>query len=338
MIPVLNRPFMEYTLAHLRHHGITDVVLAAHYLPDKIRDHFGDGSAFGVRLSYSVEPSSLGTAGAVKHAQGLLHGPCFVFNGDVYMDLDLTKMAADHGRNGALVTIALTEVKDTSRYGVVETDGAGRVQRFLEKPAPGVTRARTINAGCYIMEPAALDQVPPGQRQMFEQDVFPALLRQGLPVYGHACEGYWIDIGTPQDYLELHRALLERPGLDPPPAGEPRGRGIWIGREANIHGTARLRGPLVVGAGCSIGADAVLEGPTVLGDHCGVGPKAVVRRSVVWDHVEVGDGARLDGCLVSDHSSVAAGVRLRAGQVVSGDRVLDVGPAKAGTGRPVPRP
>ena len=322
LVPVLNRPFLEYTLAHLRRHGVTEVVLALHHLADKIRAHFGDGAGFGVRIAYSREPMPLGTAGAVKHAQGLLGERFFVFNGDVYMDLDLAAMAAAHGRSGALASIALTTVEDPSRYGVVETTRTGSVRRFLEKPTPGMTKSRTINAGCYILEREALDSVPPGQPSMFERDLFPSLLAQGLPIHGYRAQGYWVDMGTPQGYLELHHTLLRTRVPDPPPPGAHQGSGIWLGQGSRIHPTARLQGPLVIGANCTIGPGVLLKGPAVLGDGCTVGEGAIIRGSVIWDHVEIGVGADLRRCLVGGHSAIGAGISLPAGRVLAGNRVI----------------
>ena len=322
LVPVLNRPFLEYTLAHLRRHGVTEVVLALGHLADQIRAHFGDGTGFGVRIAYSLEPSPLGTAGAVKQAQGLLGERFFVFNGDVYMDLDLTAMAAAHGGSEALASIALTTVKDPSRYGVVETARTGRVRRFLEKPAPGMTRARTINAGCYILEREALDSVPAGQRFMFERDLFPLLLAQGRTIHGYRARGYWVDMGTPEGYLELHHTLLKGGAPDPPPPGSLQGRNIWLGEGCRIHATTRLRGPLVIGANCTLGPRAFLKGPVALGEGCTVGEGAIIQGSVLWGHVEIGSGVKLHRCLVGSHSAIGDGVSLPAGQVLAGNQVI----------------
>lgn len=337
MVPVLNRPFLEYTLARLRRHGVTDVVLAMHYLWDKVRDHFGDGSAFGLRLTYTIEPEPRGTAGAVKCALPHLTGSCFVLNGDVYMDLDLRAMAAAHRQNKALVTIALTTVEDTSRYGVVETTASGRVQRFLEKPAPGVTSARTINAGCYILEPQALDSVPADKYYMFERDLFPDLLRRGMPVYGYTSDGYWIDIGTPRHYLDLHRALLRGPELDPEPHGTAHAGRVWIGPGCRIDPSAQITGPLVIGRDCVIGARAVLEGPLTLGEGCSVGPDALLRDAVVWDRVNIGAGAHIAECLVGSNTTIAAGESLPPGQVLGGNGAPDTNAASTDTVPEIPQ-
>jgi len=322
LVPVLNRPFLEYTLAHLRRHGVTEVVLALGHMADQIKAHFGDGTGFGVRIAYSLEPSPLGTAGAVKQAQALLGKRFFVFNGDVYMELDLTAMAASHRGSEALASIALITVRDPSRYGVVETARTGKVRRFLEKPAPGLTRARTINAGCYILEREALDSVPAGQPFMFERDLFPSLLARGVSIYGYRARGYWVDMGTPQGYLELHHTLLKGRAPDLAPPGTLQGRDIWLGAGCRIHATARLRGPLVIGANCTLGPRAFLKGPASLGEGCTVGEGAIVQGSVLWDHVEIGAGVKLHRCLVGGHSAIGDGVTLPAGHVLAGNQVI----------------
>lgn len=181
MVPILNRPFLEHMLKYMKSHHINDVILALCYLPDHIRAYFGNGSDYGVKLTYDVETSPLGTAGAVKNVAQHLDETFFVFNGDVFTDLNLTAMLDTHRKKSSKATIALTPVDDPSMYGVVETDTNDRVKRFVEKPKREEATTNMINAGIYILEPELLEYIPANQNYMFERGLFPLLLEQGDP-------------------------------------------------------------------------------------------------------------------------------------------------------------
>jgi mannose-1-phosphate guanylyltransferase len=292
MQPVANRPFMEHVFRHLKAHGVTDIILSMCYLPGVIQEYFGDGSAFGVHLVYVTEEQALGTAGAVKNveAQGYLDTdePLFVLNGDILTDLDLGAMLAFHRERGALGTIALTPVEDVRAYGLVECDGAGRVQRFIEKPRSleGIT-TNLINAGTYILEPAALRLAPSNQFYQFEQGLFPSLLAEGDALFGYPSDVYWLDIGTPEKYKTANvDMLLGR--VYGCLEGEQRAKGVWVGAGCEIDPGAELIGPVVLGKRCTVGAGARLVGPVVLGDGCQVGPDVQLERAVLWEEVSIG--------------------------------------------------
>jgi mannose-1-phosphate guanylyltransferase len=314
MVPVLNRPFLEHMFSYLKRHGIEDIVLAMGYLPDQIRDYFGEGSSFGVRLSYVVEDSPLGTAGGVKNAESYLDDqPFVVMNGDVFTNIDLGAMLAFHRERKAKATIALTEVEDTSRYGVVETDTEGRVARFVEKPAPGETTSHYINAGIYILEADVMQRVPSNTRFMFERDLFPMLLHKGAPVYGFPSKDYWIDMGTPGKYLELQRDLLEEKCVMMQSGGNGSQRFIALSNQS---------GKVVVGSDCRIGQGARIKGPTVLGPGCRIEDGAVIERAVLWSNVTVGRGARLINCIVGDDSIIGDECTLPEGSVLGSGCVV----------------
>jgi mannose-1-phosphate guanylyltransferase len=260
MLPIANRPFLEHQVEHLRAHGVDRIVLACGYKPDAIREHFGD------ELEYVVEPAPLGTGGAIAYAarEAGIRDTFVACNGDVLTDLDLTALVGFHRNRSARMTIALHPVDDPSRYGVVATDADGAVTAFIEKPPPGTTPVRTINAGTYVAEPGVLDLVPPGRPVSVEYDVFPRLVGQGL--YALADEGAWRDIGTPESYLA---ANLERM----PPGG-------LVDPSAVVDPTAVVEGS-VVGPGCRIEAGAHVHGSVVL-------PGALVATGMTLDNLVVG--------------------------------------------------
>ncbi|MBI2863390.1 MAG: NDP-sugar synthase [Chloroflexi bacterium] len=315
MVPIANRPFLEVMIGQLKAHGIDEIILCMGYLPDKIRSYFGDGREFGVRLTYVVEASPLGTSGAVKNVEQLLDDTCFIFNADIITDLDLTAMLRSHRERGAKVTIALTPVEDPTSYGVVETAADGRVRRFIEKPAPGEATTNLINAGTYVLEPEVLSLVPPGVFHMFERGLFPDLLQRGDPMFGYPSRCYWIDIGTPQRYLTVHRDLLGGQVAMALP-GAKLGDGIWAEEGVRIDPTAQITGPVVLGRGCVIGGQARVTGPTVLGANCEVGAEATVEGAVVWRNARIGQRVVIRSSAVGEGVCLAEGAWLTGGVVV----------------------
>ncbi len=296
IVPILNRPYLEHQLRYLSKHGIKDIILAMGYLPHLIQDCLGDGSRFGVQMTYLMEKSPLGTAGAVKNAETLLSEPFLVFNGDILTEIDLSDMIMRHREIRPKASIALTPVDNPTLYGVVETNAAGRVKRFVEKPKREEVTSNMINAGIYIFEPEVLAHIPASRHFMFEHHLFPLLLDMGEPILSYPSAAYWIDIGTPEKYLKANHDLLLKLGK------EVRAEG-----KVQVHATARIEGPALIAEGCSIGADARLKGPLAIGGGCEIGDGAVLEGAVLWHGVKVGKGAVLRNCVACSGSHVRDG-------------------------------
>lgn len=320
MVPVLNKPFLEHLIYYLARHGIYDIIVTLCYLPDCIESYFGDGSRFGVKLTYVMEKTPLGTAGAVKNAEKYLDEVFFVFNGDIFTDLDLRAMLSFHRRRKAKVTIALTPVEDPTAYGVVEMDSRRRVKRFVEKPPRDEVTSNLINAGTYILDREVIQDIPPNTPFMFERHLFPMLLDKGVPVYGYPSDAYWIDIGTPQKYRQLQYDLLQGKGTAVP-GGQIRRERADSDKGCLIHPTAIIEGPVVLGTNCSIGAGVRIQGPSVVGDGCRILDGALIDRAVLWRNVVVANQAYLRECVVGDNSSIGEGCLVEQGAVI-GDNVI----------------
>src|SRR3990170_2968689 len=251
LVPIGNVPIMEHTVRLLRRHGFTDVTVLLYFLPETITSHFGDGSRWGVRMSYVTPTADLGTAGAVKFAVGELGEPVLVISGDVLTDFDLAEAARFHHDRRAEATIVLTRVEMPLAYGIVITDDAGRITRFLEKPAWGEVFSDTINTGIYILEPSVFDAIPPHREYDFGKELFPALLAEGRPLYGHVAEGYWRDVGDLTEYRLAHLDLLqgklrvESPGRRQP--GTPHA--VWLDDFAQVDSAAAPAGARLPGRG-----------------------------------------------------------------------------------------
>jgi NDP-sugar pyrophosphorylase family protein len=309
VVPVVDRPFLTHQLDLLSRVGVTEVVFSIAYQPDRVRRVFGDGERSGYRIHYAVEETPLGTGGAVRNAAAFLDDTTIVFNGDVLTDVDLPAVVARHRASGARATLVLTPVSNPSAYGLVETDPHGRVLRFIEKPKPSEITTDTINAGIYVLETASLDLMPAGVNYSIERGFFPGLLQRGDHVGAFVHHGYWIDIGTPEKYLQVHRDVL---GGRFPVAihGVPRGGG-HAHAEARIDEGAELVGTFYVGPGCQVRAGASIGPDAVLTRDVSVETGARVRDSVVWDGARIGEGATVEGALIG--TGVDIGRRASAG-------------------------
>jgi NDP-sugar pyrophosphorylase family protein len=305
IVPVLNYPFLEHSLAHLKQFGIVDVILAMSYLPDAIPEYFEDGERFGMRLTYCIEKEPLGTAGAVKNAAAYLDSPFIVFNGDdVFIEMDLHEAFTFYCEKRAKATIFLTRVEDPSAFGVVETDKNQKVQRFIEKPPPGTTMTNWINAGGYILDPEVLEYIPSGQHYMFENGLFPSLLSMQAPVYGYHYKGYWMDMGTPEKYYSLNMDLLQSKVHSPLIRESRREEGIYCSPDITIHPSAVITAPAIIGGGCRIGKEVHITGPATIGRDCILEDGTRLENAILWDGVRVGAGARLNRCIVSSNAII----------------------------------
>ena len=316
MVPIANKPFLEHMLDNLKRHHIDEVILAICYLPDFIQRHFGDGGSFGMRLTYAVEQVPLGTGGAVKNAQRFLDDTFVVFNGDIFSDINLTDMIEFHRSHEAKATIALTPVEDPTAYGVVETDPQGNVKRFIEKPSWENVTTNLINAGTYVLEPEVLDLVPFGTYCMLERGLFPDLVEQGISFLGYRSSSYWIDIGIPQDYLKLHHDILMGKAIARFP-GKSIADDIWVEKGCNIHHSAKLIGPMVIGKGCTIEQDVRISGPVVLGDGCIIRQSSTIDEAVLWQNVKLGKDVTVRNSVVGNNSVIGDNTWVIDGSIIS---------------------
>jgi NDP-sugar pyrophosphorylase family protein len=309
VVPLLNRPLLEYQLAMLAAAGFGRATLSTSYQPDRIREVMGDRSA-GLDLGYAVEPEPLGTGGAVRFAASPADGTVVVFNGDILSDLDLSAVLEFHRRKGAGVTIVLSEVEDPTNYGLVVTGADGRVRQFLEKPGWDETDGlRTINAGTYVIEPEYLSLIKEGVHLSIEREFFPLLVERGDPFYAYVHRGYWIDIGTVGKYLKAHADLLRLRPLTLPGHREVL-PGIHAAEDAVVAAGVEARGPVVVGRGARVGEGVVFSRFCVLGPGCTIGDGAHLDACVLWDGVRVGEGARLQGVVAGQESRLGSHTRI----------------------------
>ena len=318
LVPVGNVPIMEHIVRLLKRHGFTDLAVLLYFLPDTITGHFGDGSAWGVNMTYVTPTADLGTAGAVKFAVGESDEPVLVASADVLTDFNLAEAVTFHRSKDAEATMVLTRVEQPLAYGIVITDEEGRVLRFLEKPAWGEVFSDTINTGIYLLEPSVFRAIPAGRPYDFGKELFPALLASGRSLWGHVAKGYWRDVGDLAEYRTAHLDLLQgRVGVDIP--GERHsgnGHTVWLDAGARVDYSSRLAGSVIVGRGALIAPGARVAN-SVIGPDSIIQAGADVEGSVIWDGVEIGPGAVVKEAVIGRKTMVGANAFLSEGVVIA---------------------
>jgi mannose-1-phosphate guanylyltransferase len=322
MLPLVDRPLLAYTFEHLARHGVERAIVSCGYLPDQIRAGFGDRHG-SVALEYAVEDEPLGTGGAIGFAGRDLGSSFFALNGDSLREADLGELVRFHRSTGAKATILLTPVSDPSRYGLVRTASDGRVSSFLEKPRAEEIDTDLINAGLYVLEPEVLDLVTSDRAVSIERDVFPRLADEGS-VYGIALTGYWLDVGTPESYLQAHRDVLERSFVTE--IGAALGSDFTlVDPTADVHSAARLVPPVYIGPHAVVADGARVGSLAVVGPGSRLGAGAVVENAVVGGGTTVAEGATVVGSIVGNEAEVGRGCEIRNLAVVGPGAVLGAG-------------
>jgi len=310
IVPIFNRPFLTYQIDLLKQiPEIDEIILSLNYQPRRIEELFGDGRDIGIKLRYVVEPFPLGTAGAVRYAGESLTDSVLVFNGDVMTQIDLAAVIALHRQRKALATIVLTPVDNPSAYGLVESDAEGNVRRFLEKPKPEEITCNTINAGIYVLEPSTFGRIPKDVPWSIERSFFPSLVERGETFVSYVSKGYWIDIGTPEKYVKVHRDIMNGLYVAPPFSNGRRTTAI-VEAGARVEPGAEITGPVYVDEGVVVKAGARVGPYSVVGRQCQVEEGAIIEGSILWANTRVGNAARIHdsvlgrGCFVGQDASL----------------------------------
>jgi mannose-1-phosphate guanylyltransferase len=314
VVPLVDRPFITFMLEWLREHGIDDVIMSCGFLATSVRNVLGDGSALQLRLRFVEEPDPRGTAGALKFAESLLDETFVMLNGDVLTDLDLGAQIAQHDQTGAKATLALVPVDDPTGYGLVHLHDDRSVRDFIEKPSSDSIDTNLISAGAYVLSREILDLVPSDRNVSIEREVWPLLVGKGL--YGFPAESYWLDIGSPERYLQgtfdiiegnVKTAVQERLGSD------------WLAVDEDAEVAGRVVPPAVIERGVRIAPGAHVGSLVVLAQDVSIGAGTIVERAVILNGAEIDEGCTLRDCIV------AAGCRVGARTQITGGAVLGEG-------------
>jgi mannose-1-phosphate guanylyltransferase / phosphomannomutase len=323
MIPLVNRPIMLHIVDLLKKHGITELILVLYHQPMVIKNFFGDGSEFGVRITYVTPLEDFGTAGAVKAAAKFLKERFLIISGDLLTDFDLGQVLRFHEENRAQATITLTSVKDPLQFGVVITDKQGRITKFLEKPGWSEVFSDTINTGIYVLEPEVLDLIPAGENRDWSKDIFPRMLEEGAPLFGCSLSGYWADIGNTDAYLEacqdiaqgrIHVQTSERPTAE---------GNIYLGADTQVVRSeeSRFEGMVVLGDNTRINGRARLKN-CVLGRNCVIEDGVELTDAVLWDNVNVKKRSRIQGAVLCHNVRIGQAVVIEEGAVIADETTI----------------
>jgi mannose-1-phosphate guanylyltransferase len=313
MIPILEKPVMEFLLELLRQHGFTEVMVNVSHLADEIERYFRDGQRFGVEVAYSFEGrivdgeligEAIGSAGGMKRIQDFQ--PFFddtfvVLCGDALIDLDLTAAIKWHREKGSIATIIMKDVprEEVSSYGVVVTDESGLIKTFQEKPSVEEALSTSINTGIYIFEPEIFNYIPSKTEFDIGGDLFPKLVAEGAPFYGVAMDFEWVDIGKVPDYWHAVRSVLKGEVRNVSIPGKEVRPGIYTGLNVAVNwDKVNIQGPVYIGGMTRIEDGATIIGPTMIGPNCHVCKDATIDNSVIFEYSRLGPGVKLVDKLV----------------------------------------
>jgi len=318
VVTLVDRPFIVFMLEWLRGHGIDEVILSCGFLAERVRAVLGDGSDYGLRLRYVDEPEPLGTGGALKHAAELLDDRFVVCNGDILTDMDLSAQLRQHEQTGATATLALVRVEDPSAYGLVRIGEDQAVSEFFEKPdADGDSTDELISAGAYVLERSVLDLIPAGRHVSIEREIWPVLIGNGM--YGHVASGYWLDIGSPQGYLQGSFDLIE--GQIETSLAQKMGHDhLSVAESATVAG--RVVPAALVGPDCELARDVHAGGLVILGRGVKVGAGTRLERAVLLEGAEIGERCVLRDCIVAERARIGAHSEVSGGAVIGQDAVI----------------
>mgnify|MGYP001409906155 CR=1 FL=1 len=318
MIPVMNKPMMEYIIDTLKDAGIVEIVILLYFKPEVIKSYFGDGSEKGIKINYVLPDDDYGTAGAVKKAQPYLDEKFIIVSGDLITDFNFQEILGFHDVKNSKATITLTSVPDPLQFGVVITDKENKIIRFLEKPGWGEVFSDTINTGIYVFEPEILDYIPEDCNFDFSKDLFPKLMASGIDIYGYNAKGYWRDVGNPDSYRAALLDILNEDVTLPLPGTQDKKKNVtlYTGSNVKIDKSAKLEGLVVLGDDCIIEKDAVVKN-SVLARECKVSEGATVENSIFWNEVEIGKNSTLLNTVLCNGVKFGKNVKAEHGVIIA---------------------
>ena len=321
MVPMANYPVLEHVFNLLRRHQINEIVVNLHFQPQMVKEYFGDGSAFGIKIFYSPEETLMGTAGGVKKVERYFNETFMVMSGDGISNVDLTAAVRFHKERKALATIVLKPVDYPLEYGVVITDKTGRITRFLEKPAWGEVFSNAANTGIYIFEPEIFEEMPYGESYDFGHQLFPKLLEKKAPIYGYVTDDYWCDIGDLHEYRQTHYHVLEgKVGVSI--KSQEVEKGVWVGEGTQVHPKATLEAPVLIGSNCVIEQDVHIGAGTTIGNNCFIGEGSSLKKTIIWDNSYISKYNELRACVLGKNVTTESNVTIFEGAIISNDCVL----------------
>lgn len=325
MAPIVNKPVMEHIIELLVEHNFKDIICNLHWYPEAIKNYFGDGSKWGVNITYSYEEELLGTAGGVKNVEEFFEGnTLLVLSGDALTDIDLKDLVRFHKKRRGIATLVLTRVEDSSQFGVALMDENKRIYGFQEKPLSGQAKSNLANSGIYVFEYEIFKYMPKGVFLDFARDLFPELLKRDIPYFGYEHNRYWNDVGSLEEYQQGNFDALEGKVRVKIP-GKKINDGLWMGKNCKIHENVLIIPPVCIGNNCVIKKGAKLFGPIILGDNIVVDERAVLYRGIKWGSGYIGKDASLIGAIIGFDAKIKNKVSVFEKAVIGSKSVIEDG-------------
>ena len=330
-IPIVNKPSIQHLVSHLANLGFTDVVITLGYMSEAIEEALGDGSLFGVNVTYVHEKTKLGTAGSVKNAQKYLEEqPFLVVGGDHVVDLNLLEFYREHLTNDSITTIGLISIDDPTEYGIAEIDANYQIKRFKEKPSPGEIFSNLASTGMYVCDPEIFDHIPAGEKFDFARNLFPKLMGEGHVLKAWLARGNWSDVGSPRSLREAERWKLQDIGFTNI-SGDLYIKGArimgpaQIGSCVSVAANSRVIGPVSIGAGTIIEENVVVGPYTSIGEGCIIKNSAKIFSSSIYNRVVIGRDSTISGSIIDNDTFIGSGCNIEHDTVIGPHVVLKSG-------------
>lgn len=305
LVPIANVPVMEHIVRLLARHGYTDIIANLHYLPDMLKEHFGDGSEFGVNLTFRYEEELTGDAGGVRACRDFFDDTFLVLMGDLLTDADLTSIVAEHKKKKALATIGVKHMEEVEHFGVVVRDENGFITGFQEKPKREEALSNMVSAGIYVLEPEVFDHMPATGVYGFGRQLFPTLVEGGQRVLGEEIKTYWSDVGTIEQYRQSNFDVLKGLANIPIPGTKLQDakKTLWLGDGASVSAQAKVEGRLLLGKNSTVDG-ATIAGCVIVGDNCQIHEGAHLEDVVVWSGSVIERGAIIKNSIIGEGAIV----------------------------------
>jgi mannose-1-phosphate guanylyltransferase/phosphomannomutase len=311
LFPVAGKPIIEWNIENLSKHGINEIILAVNYMADKIKDHFSKASLSSI-IKFSFEPIPLGTGGAIKNSENLIGKNTFIaMNGDIISQIDIKSMVDFHKEKNALVTIAIHEVENPSRFGLVELNKQMKIKSFIEKPKIKNLTIKTINAGIYIMEPEIFDYIQAGRKVSIEKEVFPRLANEGK-IYGYLHKGFWFDVGKIDDFIEANKSLLSNFYKE----------SLVIEEEALIEPKVKLIPPVLIKKGVKIESNSTIGPNSIINSGTIVKKGSKIEETIIFNNSYIGESSSIIGAIIGEKVHIGRNVKIGKGCIISGEVVI----------------
>lgn len=313
MLPICDKPVLNWIIDSLSKRGFDEIIITTNYLEDQIKNYFGDGDEFGVKLYYPKEKEPLGTAGSVKNAEKYLNEPFGVIQADNITEISLAEALRYHKEKRGIATISLVDVENPWQFGIAELNRKKQIKKFVEKPKPDECFSNLASTGLYVLEPEILDYIPENTPFDFAKDLFPLLLKKGKRIYGYRAEGFWVDVGKPEGYMKATEWIVNQIKKYISETAEVEGKvegPVYIGENTVIKKDTKIKGPVIIENDCTIEAGAQIQPCSIVKSGVTIGSETKIDKAVMYRNSKIACSAYLQECIVAENCEVGKNVEI----------------------------